>query len=162
MTMAEIMNLSGFDALEKNMKNFPVRVERNILGGMVRAGAVVIQKEARNLAPISHAVHLLKSYSSKLFKRYKAAKYGTWITPGNLRKSIKVTKLRTSATPNSVTYHIKASGKLSYYWLFIEFGTSKMAAKSFLRPAFESKKIEAIQRMGDYGAVRIEKEAAKR
>jgi HK97 gp10 family phage protein len=51
----------------------------------------------------------------------------------------------------------KAAGALSgannpddpYYWWFLEFGTSKMAARPFLRPAFESTKtaqLSGIQR----------------
>ena len=30
-----------------------------------------------------------------------------------------------------------------YYWRFVEFGTSKMPAKPFLRPAFTAKKEQA-------------------
>ena len=30
-----------------------------------------------------------------------------------------------------------------FYWRFVEFGTSKMAARPFLRPAFESRKFAA-------------------
>ena len=31
-----------------------------------------------------------------------------------------------------------------FYWRYLEFGTSKMAARPFLRPAFESQKMAAI------------------
>jgi len=38
----------------------------------------------------------------------------------------------------------KALEKDAYYWWFVENGTAKMAARPYLRPAFESKKNEAV------------------
>lgn len=38
-----------------------------------------------------------------------------------------------------------ADDKDAYYWRFIEFGTAKMPARPFLRPAFDSKKEEAVR-----------------
>lgn len=35
----------------------------------------------------------------------------------------------------------------AFYWQFFEFGTSKMAARPFLRPAFEAQKDAALQAM---------------
>ena len=32
----------------------------------------------------------------------------------------------------------------AFYWLFLEFGTEKMAARPFLRPAFEARKEDAL------------------
>lgn len=32
----------------------------------------------------------------------------------------------------------------AFYWLFLEFGSEKMAARPFLRPAFESRKEDAL------------------
>jgi HK97 gp10 family phage protein len=36
-----------------------------------------------------------------------------------------------------------------FYGLFLEFGTSKMAAKPFLQPAFEENKVQVQQKMAD-------------
>jgi len=33
----------------------------------------------------------------------------------------------------------------AYYWRFVEFGTAKMAARPFMRPAFEAKKGDALE-----------------
>jgi HK97 gp10 family phage protein len=33
----------------------------------------------------------------------------------------------------------------AYYGMFVELGTAKMPAQPFLRPAFESKKVEAVE-----------------
>jgi HK97 gp10 family phage protein len=43
----------------------------------------------------------------------------------------------------------------------VEFGTSKMSPKPFMRPAFEAKKNEAVDAIRDYLAKRIPEEVAK-
>src|SRR5574337_1230655 len=56
------------------------------------------------------------------------------------------------------------SGNLSmdaYYASWVEFGTSKMAARPFMRPGFEAKKNAAVEAIKDYLAKRIPEEAAK-
>ena len=49
----------------------------------------------------------------------------------------------------------------AWYWRFIEFGTIKMAARPFLRPALEVKRQEAIDAITTRLASRIEAEAKK-
>lgn len=43
----------------------------------------------------------------------------------------------------------------AWYWRLVEFGTSKMPARPFMRPAFESKKAEALELIGKRIAARI-------
>lgn len=72
-------------------------------------------------------------------------------TPGKLRKSIKRKRVK---LPDSVgvgiySAPIKHGGASKYsvfYWRFIEYGTPKMAAMPFIRPAYDAKKIEALDR----------------
>jgi HK97 gp10 family phage protein len=47
----------------------------------------------------------------------------------------------------------------AWYWRFLEFGTRKMRAQPFLRPALEAKRREAVQAMKDRLSDRIELEA---
>jgi HK97 gp10 family phage protein len=49
----------------------------------------------------------------------------------------------------------------AYYWKFVEFGTSKMSARPFLRPAFEASKLQAVDRIQEYMAERIPREVEK-
>ena len=55
--------------------------------------------------------------------------------------------------------HLEGPGNLSqdaWYWRFVEFGTVKMPARPFLRPAFEGKKREAVQAIKTRLSERIE------
>ncbi|MBP8101801.1 MAG: hypothetical protein KDG56_14715 [Ottowia sp.] len=47
----------------------------------------------------------------------------------------------------------------AWYWRFVEFGTVKMSAKPFLRPAFEGKKMEAVDAIKQRLAERVERAA---
>ena len=49
--MATEFKIDGLAELDKELKQFPMRVQKNVLRGAVRAGSGVIVKEARRLAP---------------------------------------------------------------------------------------------------------------
>ncbi len=57
---------------------------------------------------------------------------------------------------------VKAYGKFdAYYWYLVEFGTSKMSARPFMRPAFEAKKDDAVAAIAQSIADRFPQEAEK-
>lgn len=61
---------------------------------------------------------------------------------------ITVKKLSTKRIEAFKTKHGKSGAKNPndpFYWRFVEFGTSKMPAKPFLRPAFEQSKHQAAK-----------------
>lgn len=147
---AGTFGIAGLSDLENMLKDFPDRLAKNILSGAVRAGAVVIQKEARQLALTSSKAH-------KLGKGSKAVE----VHPGSLRKGIKVRKAPQKSASVPIEYWVYVSKKL-WYWKFLEFGTSKMSRKSFMRPAFDTQYQRATEAIRDYLAKRIEKEAAKK
>lgn len=60
---------------------------------------------------------------------------------GRLKKSI--TKETTKKSPVMVTVDV-GPGKGGFYGLFLEFGTRKMAARPFMRPAFDEDKEEVV------------------
>jgi HK97 gp10 family phage protein len=145
------IQITGLSELEKNLEQFPDRLAKNILSGAIRAGAVVIQNEARSRAPQAAEKH---------FRYYKGKLTGV-VIPGNLKKNIKVRLAPRSSRERPIEYWVYV-GKKAFYWRFMEFGTSKMSAKPFMRPAFETMKEKAIERMKEYLGARIDKEAAKR
>lgn len=63
--------------------------------------------------------------------------------PGTLRDSIRKVKL--SDVPGNV--RVYAGNFYAYYARFVEYGTAKMRARPFLRPAFQSKEGQALGRI---------------
>lgn len=123
------------EELLKTLKKFPINIQKNVMTGAIRASANVIRDEARIRVP----------------KKTK-----------NLSKSIVSIKRR--AERGQVYFSVTPSkGKPNDGWYahFIEFGTSKMSAKPFMRPAFEQSENESLSAAKEYIAKRIPQEVAK-
>ena len=76
------------------------------------------------------------------------------VDSGTIRENIIVKRAEESSDTNKKqTYLITVrTGKKNaegdaFYWRFVEFGTSKMSARPFIRPAFESMKQTALAAM---------------
>lgn len=131
--MAEFKHISGMAELARKLEGMAANVQRNTLRKAVSSGAAIIRNEAKALAPVD---------------------------TGEMRRDIQMKRER---TPDSqiATYAVYVrSGKKSrlagrarnverdsFYWRFVEFGTSKMAAQPFMRPAFNAKKEEAAEQI---------------
>ena len=125
--------IKGLKELSKALKAFPQNVQNNILNSAVRAGAVTIQKEARKNVP----------------KRKR-----------KLEKAI-VIKKRRPKNKNRIKYQLgiqQGTKDDAYYGHIVEFGSSKMEAKPFMRPAFESKADEVKNEVRKKMSQRIDKE----
>lgn len=124
------------EELLKTLKQFPKNIQNNVMTGAIRASANVIRDEARIRVP----------------KKTK-----------DLAKSI-VSIKRRAEVRNQVKFSVTPSkGKNKAGWRahFIEFGTSKMSAKPFLRPAFQVSENKSLDAAKDYIAKRIPEEVAK-
>ena len=122
-------------ALIKALNQFPIRIQKNVMVGAIRAGSNVVRDEARRLAPAD---------------------------TGNLKKSIAT--IRRKGDRNTVQFSVTPSkgGKNNgWHAHFLEFGTSKMSAKPFLRPALDTKQDEVLQVIKEYIAKRIPAEVEK-
>lgn len=156
--MAKLQHVAGLKELQAALKELPQRIARNVLRGAVGAGAAVIRNEAKARAPVSTG----------------DARAGH-PPPGTLRRSIYQKQIRELSSAVKQTFYVGVrkgkhyrnqgkKGNLSqdaYYAKFVEFGTAKMAARPFMRPAFEAKKGEAVQAIKDYLAKRIPEEVDK-
>jgi HK97 gp10 family phage protein len=132
--MADI-KITGLEQIQKNLKLLPMEVRDKGAKFAARKAANLIKKAAQANAsklddPLT-ATEISKNiavrYSPKVFK-----------TTGNLVFRIGVL--------GGAKGYAKASGEVegkgksnpggdTYYWRFIEFGTSKVAARPFLQPA---------------------------
>jgi len=139
------VTVTGMKDLQKALKQFPKNVQKNICVGATRAVASEIAKDAKQHAPVRS---------------------------GDLKRSIKVVKRKTR-DESKIRFSIGAGGKIKwkvkgeqnsaipYYAHMVEFGTSKMAAQPFMRPAFEGQGPKGIKFYKDYAGKRIDKEIAK-
>jgi HK97 gp10 family phage protein len=143
--VAEIVQWKGFRELEQNLKMLGSEMHEKGVKLMMSRAAVPMRNEAKINAPI-------------LEEPDKRRNRGT------LLRAISIWRKR--VTRYAVTYYVgvrgvsrqkiakfkRESGKSStenpndpFYWKFLEFGTSKMRARPFLRPAFEAKKTESVR-----------------
>jgi len=155
--MAEFVTIQGLDVFAQALKILPANVARRVLRGAVASGGKVIRDEAKAKAPV---------FTGKVSQGHPP--------PGTLRRAIALGRSNRSSGPGKEVYHVfvrnaatsskgrkvAVGGKFdAYYWRFVEFGTSKMAARPFMRPAFEVKKDEAIGAITEYIANRFPQEA---
>lgn len=96
-----------------------------------QAGADVIYREVKIRVPISRYVRKLKS--------------GRVILPGALRDSIYQAFSRDRSTDERSTYHISWNYRKAPHGHLVEFGTSRAPAHPFLRPAFDAKRVAALE-----------------
>jgi len=156
--MTSSIDIKGVAAIAQALQELPKRVAKNALRAAVYAGAAVIRDEAKQQAP---------EYHGKVRDGHPP--------PGTLKRAIAVKRVQADCTPTrevAQVYvrqakngsvgqkNVKAYGRTdAYYWRWVEFGTSKMAAHPFMRPAFEAKKQAALEAIVTKLVERIEQEA---
>lgn len=134
------------EALLKTLKELPINILRNVMVGAVRAGANVIRDEARRL--VDKDTHTLEKSIISIQRSGKKGKGFSML----------------DSNPNNITFSVTPSkgGKYDgWYGHFKEFGTSKMNASPFLRPAFESQADNVLQTTKQYIANRLPQEVEK-
>jgi len=156
--MAEVRHVQGLRELQVALKALPQGIARNVLRGSVNAGATVIRKEAQSRAPVS-----------------EGPKRAGQLPAGTLKRSVYQKQVRELSSLVRQTFFVGVhkgkkyrnqgkKGNLSqdaWYARFVEFGTSKMTARPFLRPAFEARKGDAVAAIKAYLERRIPEEVAK-
>lgn len=156
--------VTGLKELNEALKQLPENIAKNVLRGATGAGAAVIRKDAVARAPFYIPASVMWGGDGGMAKNHPP--------PGTLKKSIYQVRRRELSTLVQQVFAVavrtgkgqrdKAGRSVdAYYWRFVEFGTSKMAARPFLRPAFEAKKLAAIDAIKDYLAQRIPREVDK-
>lgn len=152
----ENVQIEGLDQLAAALKELPKRLAKNGLRAAVYAGAKVIRDEAKLKAPV--AIHALGPNQPP---------------PGTLKRSVIMKQIPELSDQHKQTFFVTLrhgkqycnqgkKGNLSqdaWYWRFVEFGTTRMAAQPFLRPAFDVKKKEAVTAITKRLAERIEQAA---
>ncbi|TDY23941.1 HK97 gp10 family phage protein [Paraburkholderia sp. BL6665CI2N2] len=109
---------SAIDALEQV-------ASESVLRQATVAGARVILAEAKLRAPVGDATY-----------EHKGGTYA----PGTLRDSLLIAYDKEQSVAGLRATYLVTWSKDAFYGRFLEFGTSKMAAQPFLRPAYDATK----------------------
>lgn len=113
--------VEGLTALDRQLHSLPVSVAGRALTASVRAGARIVKEAVRDKAPVH---------------------------TGALRDNLYLANERTGSDAEK-TVLVGIRNRKTYYWRFVEFGTRKMAARPFLRPAFDGCEHEAVDAITD-------------
>lgn len=156
------VEVKGLRELGQALEKFPHALARKYLRRAVFKATQLIQQEAVIRAPFRTGV-----LSQNIVVARSRDKKATSLT--EMYKVI-VRPIRLNAKAKKVLRILKkATGKRTsiqgdpFYWRFHEFGTQKMAARPFLRPAFETQKdsaLEVLKRELSQGVAKAAKEVA--
>jgi HK97 gp10 family phage protein len=136
--------VQGGAELAKRLAEIPPKLENKVLRAAVRAGSVVIANEAKSRAPVLREPDPRRN-------------------PGTLKKAIKPrsTKVVKGLVSGGVAVRMLSAAQIQkfkaaggskgannpndpFYARWVEYGTVKMAAQPFMRPALSSKAQAAI------------------
>jgi len=145
------VRVEGLKELQAELRKLGDDMTKKIARSATNAGAQVIRKRAKELAPIADEDYVVE---------------GTPVKRGNLPKQIVVKRVKPSETPLTSAHVVTVRGKKKYGYAsrigsLQEFGTVKMSPQPFMRPAFDQEKGFAVAAMKKKIADRIAKAGKK-
>lgn len=161
--MARIVEIriSGLREINRAMQELPRRMDRRLLSKSLIAGGRLIRDEARDRVPL-----LQLPDPRRVRGALRRAIHVGAVRPEGHTASVWI-RVR-SLTRRQIASFKKKRGKSAatnpndpFYWRFVEFGTSRMPARPFLRTAFEAKKVDAVNAAIADLAPRVQAEIAK-
>lgn len=131
------ISVSGLADLDRRLKALSADMGGKIARGATSAGARVIQKDAKRRAPkltgtVQNAIVVKREKNTQLAAEYAVG----WKKP------------RKKGQPDA------------WYGRLLEFGTVKMAARPHIRPAFDSQKGAAVDKIAQVLKKRLDKVGA--
>lgn len=139
------VKINGLNELQKAMNALGRKASNRIAVKAMRKGGAIIRDKARANAPVlKETVPHRKAGTLKkaIHSRTKVGRNGktntyVWVKGLSTKQILKFK----DKTGKGSAYNPRDP----FYWRFIEFGTSKMPARPFLRPAFEQSKAKAAE-----------------
>lgn len=146
---------NSFREVIATLNKLPTEFQQKVVVGATRAGATVIAKEAKRLAPVDTGLLKMSIGVAKAKKKDTPEHHAKFyvVPKSTFKKTIK-------AKVGGENAKLKVKTK-AYHAHFLEFGTSKMAAQPFLRPAVMNTEKEAVDAFKKYVFTRTPKLLAK-
>ena len=135
------VKVDGLKELQKALEELPRQIQQKPLRSAVAAGAKVILDEAKNRVPVNTG-NLQKSLYRYRSRKMSTVGKETYLVGVRKGKGV-YGDTRLNRRLGRVGRKYTTQGE-AFYWRFIEFGTSKISARPFLRPAFEAGKGDAV------------------
>ena len=160
------IKLKGFDELARQLRALPEKIAQKELTAALREAAKPTLDEARKLAPVAaqrtrwvNPGLLRRSIIIKNFKVRGLGPFSRGVSVGVRKLSLKKRrgqKIARRLTKLAKGTSLGASYNDPYYWYFIERGTAHMAARPFLRPAFNKHQSQFLESLREKLKARIE------
>jgi HK97 gp10 family phage protein len=150
----EQVRIKGIEQLIEKFRQIPLTLRKRVLRNALAAGARVVRDDAKRNAPLLSGArkapfrtrgtvrNAIAVRTSKVDR--KAGNVGVFVNvkplPGNKYKTVNVARGWLGGTVKHRAL-VKRSARGAnnprdpFYWRWLEFGTKKMAARSFLKPA---------------------------
>ena len=130
-----------FSKIAAKLDNITKAAEQGVRPA-AQAGAEVFYQEVKQRVPVSAAPHK----SGK--KTY---------TSGSLQRAVYQAYADKESGDGKAMYRVSWNKTHAFYGRFVEFGTSRMAAKPFLRPAYDAARAKALQAVQERMAEEVNK-----
>lgn len=150
--MADLVTikLTGAAELNKVIKQLPVELQKKVYMQALRKGANIVRDAAKERAP----------YGTDFEKRsyVKRKRNGSATTRFvKLRDEVRITV----TTKTDISFALAVHVGSAYWGMFQEYGTSNMAARPWLRPAFDATADNALNTIGIEMGKGVERTATK-
>jgi HK97 gp10 family phage protein len=136
--MANDFKIEGLDGVVRRLRTLGPKLAKRALGAAVRKGAAIVRADAqararafdRTETPAQVYREIVTRTSSRKFDQFGSVKVQVGVRGGAKR----YVDNRKNRSAGRVGQGYEGPGKV-FYWRFLEFGTSKMRAQPFMRPA---------------------------
>jgi len=160
------IKISGLVEINRALNALPKRLDKKLLDKALIQGAMLVRDEARRRVPLLREPDARRRRGT-LQRAIRAAR----VRPERYRATVyvRVRRLTFRQVSNFKKRAAKKGHKWSgaynpndpYYWVFVEFGTSKWPGQKFMRPAFESHKVQAVERIAAVSRTLVQDEIKK-
>lgn len=131
---------SGVDQALAKMRTLPDKLQKKGLKKAVRAGTLPWVKAAKRNArqlddpqtPLRIADNIITQFSGPLSRKSKGIAYRVGVAGGAFNKYLNT---KANRRKGQVGKTREDAGGSTWYWRFLELGTSRQRARPFLRPA---------------------------